>query len=286
VTTSLATVASAAPAAQATRTATPTATSAAACVSPPQGTVVIVGFPNPGDALAPGSNVVVQGVAYDTASTSGPGIDRVSVYLGDRDAGGLFWGNATLGLPNPQTNTGPLASAGFSLRSPAVPAGTGARTINVYARSSLTNREAIASVPVFIGVAPTPVRGQVPTAVLPPPPACTPTPTPTVTPLATSTPALVAATPTSTPLPGPPTPTPIPAALLPPLPAPPAAAAPPPAFPAAPPAAVAPATATTAPRAGGIPAIAGLLVVVAGAGVVGAGVVARRRERRGADPRS
>jgi hypothetical protein len=288
---SLSTVAFAEPAAQAGPSATPTATAmpAAACVNPPQGVVVVVGNPNPGDVLVPGSNVVVQGIAYDTAATSGPGIDRVSVYLGDRDSGGLFWGDAALGLPNPQASSGPLASAGFSLRSPTIPAGSGSRTIFVYARSTVSNREGVASVPVFIGVAPTAVRGQVPTAVLPPPPACTPTPAPTTVPTSTSTPVPAAAAipptvavPTPTPL----APMAIPAATLAPIPVAPAPA--PTAAPAAvAPAAVAPGTATTAPRAGGVPTEVGVLLLAAGAVVVGGGLVARRRERRrGGAPRA
>jgi hypothetical protein len=289
VTASLGSVASAEPAAQAGPTATPTASS---CVTPPQGVVILIQGPNPGDVLSPGTNVVVQGIAYDSTSPSGPGIDRVSVYLGDRDAGGTFWGNATLGLANPQAGSGPLSTAGFSLRSPTIPTGSGGRDIFVYAHSSVTNREGIASVPVFLGAQPTPVRGQVPTAVLPPAPVCTPVPTATAVP--TSTPTAIAVAPpvapvvlaaTATPLPTIAVPTLPP--VVPAVPAAPAVVAPPPAAPAAaaPPAAVAPATATTAPRGGGIPVGLGALLVVIGGLVVGGGFVARRREGRGPAPR-
>lgn len=268
VATSISGVASAEPAAQAAPTTTTT------CVSPPQGIVISIATPNPGDVLASNSNVVVSGVAYDTAATADPGIDRVSVYFGDRDAGGLFWGNALLGQPNPLAGSGPLANAGFTLRSPTLPAGSGSRDIFFYAHSAISNKEASTSVPVYLGAAPTPVRGQVPTPVLPPPPACTPVPTPT---------------PTNTPVPAapaiPPAPTLAPTVSLPPI--------VPPALPAAPttaPAviaqpvpttapAVAPSTATTAPRGGGIPAGLGLAVLGVGGLIIGGGFLARRRER-------
>jgi hypothetical protein len=283
----LSTAAFAEPAAQAVPSATPTASAAASCVTPPaaQGVVLIVENPNPGDVLIPGSNVVIQGIAYDPTAASGIGVDRVSGYLGDRDTGGIFWGNAALGLPNPLANSGQFATAGFSLRSPTIPAGSGGRTIFIYAHSSVTNREAIASVPVFLGAAPTPVKGQVPTPVLTPLPACTPTPT--AVPTATSTPTPF---PTFAPIPALPA-TAVPVAPAPAAPAtapavpPPAVAAPAPAAPAAQPAAVAPATATTAPRGGGIPAELGLLLLGLGTVVVGGGYALRRRERRGSAPR-
>jgi hypothetical protein len=284
----LSTAAFAEPAAQAVPSATPTASAAASCVTTPaQGVVLIVENPNPGDVLTPGSNVVIQGIAYDPTAASGIGVDRVSGYLGDRDTGGIFWGNAVLGLPNPLANSGQFATAGFSLRSPTIPAGSGGRTIFIYAHSSVTNREAIASVPVFLGAAPTPVKGQAPTPVLTPLPACTPTPTAVPAPTSTPTPF-----PTFAPVPAlpataaPVAPAPAPAAPAAATAAPPAAvAAPAPATPAAQPAAVAPATATTAPRGGGIPAELGLLLLGVGTVVVGGGYALRHRERRGSAPR-
>src|SRR5204862_7296490 len=131
---------------------------------------------------------------------SGEGISSVTIYLGSRDAGGLALGTASLGQPNPGAATGsPLATAGFTLRTPALPAGSGARSVFVYAKSLIDNSEGTLEVPVFLNAAPTPVRGQVPTAVLPPPPVCTPTPAPTNTPAATNTPVPAAPVNTNTP---------------------------------------------------------------------------------------
>jgi hypothetical protein len=270
-------------------TATPAA--APSCVVSPVGIHLELENPQPGDTLLTGTQVVMNGIAYDNGSTSGSGISSVTAYLGARDAGGMFLGTAQLGQPNPKAPAGSqFANAGFTLRTPAMPQGSGGRSIFVYAKSLVGNAEATLEVPVFLNVAPTPVKGQVPTAVIPTPPACTPTPTATVVPTATATPIppLAAATlpPTATraatvaPLA-----TTAPAAAAPPVatpPAEPAAAAPPPAAAAAPaPVAAAPATAqTTAPRGGGIPSEIGLLALAVGTVVVGGGLALRRRERR------
>ena len=268
-------------------TATPTSTPSAApatpipCALPPSGVVVMLENPSPGDTLLTGTQVVINGVAYDARSTAGPGIASVSIFLGARDAGGLSLGTATLGQPNPGAAAGsPLATAGFTLRTPALPSGSGARSLFVYARALQDNTEATLEVPIFLNSAPTPVRGQVPTPVLPTPVPCTPTPVPTSTSAPTNTPAPVSTnTPTRVA-----TPTPLSvAAPPPPVAAPPPPAAPAPAAPAAaaPPVAVAPTTAqTTAPRGGGIPAEAGLVVLVAGAAIVAGGLSLGRRRRR------
>jgi hypothetical protein len=253
------------------------------CVTTPVGVHIELENPQPGDTLLSGTQVVINGIAFDTGSTSGPGISSVTVYLGARDAGGLALGTALLGQPNPKAPAGSqFSTAGFTLRTATLPSGSGGRSIFVYARSSVGNAEGVLEVPVFLNAAPTPVRGQVPTAVLPTPVACTPTPTPTTVPTATPVPPAVPAAPVA-----PPTSTRVTLATSTPFPTlPPITAAPPPAVPppaAAPapaaPAAVAP-TQTTAPRGGGIPAELGLLILGVGTAVVGGGLALRRRERR------
>ena len=283
------TVASAEPAQQAaTSTPTPAPTAAAAaqpsCINTGQGVQIVLGNPQPGDTLLSGVPVNMAGIAFDPASTSGSGIASVTVYLNDRDTGGISLGTALLGQPNPQAPAGSqFATAGFTLRTPSLPTGSGGRTIFVYARSSITNKEVVLEVPIFLNTAPTPVKGQVPTAVLPPPPACTPTPVPTATPTATSVPAPAGPAIATLGIASPPAPLPTLALAAPGAPAPPAAAAPPAAQAAAPApaAAAAPATAqTTAPRGGGIPSEVGLAIVTVGALLLGGGLALRRRRSR------
>jgi hypothetical protein len=252
-------------------------------VVPPVGIVLVLQNPSPGDTLLSGTQVVMNGIAYDTGATDGTGILSVVLYLGARDNGGLSLGTALLGQRNPTVPAGSqFANAGFKLTTPTLPAGSGARSIFVYARSIVGNAEATLEVPVYLNASPTPVKGQVPTAVLAPPPACTPTPTPMATTAPTSTPVPAApAMATSTPIGVPtPTPAPPPVAPLPPAPAKPVAAPTPAAAAVVTAVAVQPAAAqTTAPRGGGIPSEVGLLLLGAGAVIVGGGFVLRRARR-------
>jgi len=265
----------------------PTAT-AVPCVVPKSGVHIELENPSPYDTVMSGTTITIKGIAYDNTATAGPGISSVSIYLGDRNAGGESLGNALLGQPNPEAGSGSqFANAGFTLTTPSLPSGSGGRTIFTYAKSSVNNAEGVLQTPVYLNVAPTPVKGQVPTPVLPTPAACTPTPTTVPTATATTPPAVVA---TSTPLAtAPATPTPLSVAPLVPV----APAAPSvsvvPVVPVAPvtgaspvPAAAAvPTTAqTTAPRGGGIPSELGLIVLALGSVVVGGGIALRRRERR------
>ena len=178
----------------------PTATPIA-CVAPPHGIQIILENPAPYDTLDSGTQVVMNGVAYDTTATSGTGISQVSIYLGSRDAGGIALGNALLGQPSPLASAGSqFGNAGFTLRTPTLPEGNGGRSVFVYAKSTSGSAEGVLEVPIYLNVAPTPVKGQIPTAVLPTPAPCTPTPTATPTTPPTATPAPVVAAVTSTPL--------------------------------------------------------------------------------------
>jgi hypothetical protein len=254
------------------------------CVVPPAGIIIDVSNPNPGASLNAGGNVVITGTAYDQAATSGSGISSVTAYLGSRDAGGIYLGTATLGQST--GGAGPAASGGFTLRSSTLPVGSGSRSIFVYAQSAISGNTASVEVPVYLGPVPTAVKGQVPTAVLPTPPACTPTPTPapTTAPTSTPLPAPVVATPAATTAPVVrAAPTVAPTIALPtlaPLPTPAPVATPAASQPAAAPtpgSAVAPATATTAPRGGGIPGELGLPLLAIGAIVFGGGYALRHK---------
>ncbi|HEY1294355.1 MAG TPA: hypothetical protein VGJ60_14860 [Chloroflexota bacterium] len=277
------TLAQAATATPTPRPSGPTAT-VVPCVPPKVGVIIVLGNPQPYDTLISGTQVVMTGVAYDTRATSGTGVSQVTAYLGSRDAGGTSLGTALVGQSNPLFPSGSqFANAGFTLRTPSLPQGSGSRSIFVYAKSSVDSSEGVLEVPVYLNTAPTPVRGQVPTAVLPTPPPCTPTPAPTPTSPPTSTPVPVQAVATSTPLPTLPA-TPTPLSVVPPAPVPPAAPAAP-AVTAPSPAAAAPAAApaaaqTVAPRGGGVPSELGLIVLAVGSVIVGGGLALRRRERR------
>ena len=83
----------------------------------------------------------MQGQAFDRAARTGSGVDRVSVFVDDRDAGGQHVGDATLGQPPP---TGFTVTADLSKLS-------GGHTLFVYARSAVSGRETVISFPVAVG---------------------------------------------------------------------------------------------------------------------------------------
>jgi hypothetical protein len=143
-----------------------------------EGPRLVVWNPNAGDRLRPGA-LSLQGLAFDPAASVGTGVDRVSVFLGDRDAGGRHLGDAMLGTFDRLASA--PAHAGWTLITPALRAAGEGRVLFVYARSSLTGREAVVQIPIFIGER-TPSRGSgvatppeiPPGCIVQPRPACVP----------------------------------------------------------------------------------------------------------------
>lgn len=111
----------------------------AAATLPGPSLVLSVDNPQPGDLL-PKGKVLMQGLAFDRAATSGSGVDRVSVFLDDRDRGGQHVGEATLGQPG---------ATGFSVTTDLSRVG-GSHTLFVYARSAVTGRESVVSFPITV----------------------------------------------------------------------------------------------------------------------------------------
>jgi Bacterial Ig domain len=102
--------------------------------------------PKPGDLL-PAGDTFLQGVAFDPAASSG-GVDRVDIFAGNRDTGGVFMGGGapgTTGTPD-----------GFSIKVTVNANQSGGNTLFAYAHSAVTGQETVLSVPVFLGVPPTP----------------------------------------------------------------------------------------------------------------------------------
>jgi hypothetical protein len=117
----------------------PPAAALPAIIQPGPSLVLSIGNPQPGD-LIPRSKYVMQGLAFDRAAQSGSGIDRVSAFVDDRDAGGQFVGDAVLGQPT---------ATGFTLTAD-LTRSAGKHTLFVYARSSVTGSESVVSFPVVI----------------------------------------------------------------------------------------------------------------------------------------
>jgi hypothetical protein len=125
------------------------------------GPTLVVANPSAGDMLTPGA-ITMQGVAFDTTATNGIGVDRVSVFLGDRDAGGIFLGDATLGAPaTAPVPSDQFALAGWTLETPALKGVGDTNDLHVYARSAVTGQETMLDIPVSIGEKAAPSRGVV-----------------------------------------------------------------------------------------------------------------------------
>jgi hypothetical protein len=114
--------------------------------------IVIVTKPGPGTTLPAGA-LTVQGAALDCHADVGTGINRVSVFLGRRDAGGLHLGDAVLHGPTPITvlPADQYASAGWNLNATAPLKAGQVNELYVYARSELTSAETVVAVAVMGG---------------------------------------------------------------------------------------------------------------------------------------
>jgi hypothetical protein len=140
--------------------AAPSAAEPLAVVTCPGGAPFVqLANPGPGDVLSQG-DYIVSGVAFDPSAAQGAGIDRVDLFLGDRDNGGVFLGEATPG----QNSTNPRE---FQTKITLPSTVNGGRDFFAYAYSSVTTGQSSESVPVFVGAAPTPtpVSSNAPTPV-------------------------------------------------------------------------------------------------------------------------
>jgi hypothetical protein len=127
----------------------------------PRGPTVVVANPNAGDMITPGA-FTMQGVAFDNTATTGVGVDRVTVFLGDRDAGGMFLGDAKLGAPTTMpVPSDQFAMAGWTLVTPALGGAGELNELRVYARSEVTGLETVVDIPITIGETTAPSRGGV-----------------------------------------------------------------------------------------------------------------------------
>ena len=132
----------------AAQTAPPPVSAPAPVVQP--GPYVAVSNPTPGDAL-PVGGLAMQGKAFDPAASTDQftGVDRVQVFLEDRDRGGTLLGDARLGTPNLAAEPGSqFALAGWEIT---VTLPNGQHTLFVYARSSVTGKESTVSIPIRVG---------------------------------------------------------------------------------------------------------------------------------------
>jgi hypothetical protein len=110
-----------------------------------------VSNPGPGDTV-PVGNMVLHGLAFDRTAQSAAGIDRVQVFLGNRDVGGTHLADATLGEPNPfaASTDAQFANAAWSAVV-GIPNQPGLTFLVVKAHSAVTDHESAVSLPIVIG---------------------------------------------------------------------------------------------------------------------------------------
>jgi hypothetical protein len=137
--------------ASAPSTSSPTAAPAPAV----SGAFPLVGIeaPKEGENVGTKNDYTIIGYALDVNATpdqgvSGSGVDRVQVYLGERDSGGAYLGDATLANSDsvaPGKYGGQFASSGWRLTFKPTRFKAKGYTLYAYARSVVTGREDVAA---------------------------------------------------------------------------------------------------------------------------------------------
>jgi len=108
-----------------------------------------VGNPSMGDSIHVGG-FLIEGIAFDRAADQGPGIERIEVFLDDRDTGGTLVGHGVLGAPNPVPDDPELAGSGWTARVMLTSKMTGPHTMFFYALSGVTGEEMVVTIPVHV----------------------------------------------------------------------------------------------------------------------------------------
>jgi hypothetical protein len=112
--------------------------------------------PHPGDPLSQGK-IEVGGRATDSAAQSGSGVDRVQIFVDNRDLGGQQVGEADLSVPagaSPDLLASSISGPRFSVLADLSSADLGNHTLFVYAHSAVSGAEVVAGVPINIGATP------------------------------------------------------------------------------------------------------------------------------------
>jgi hypothetical protein len=135
--------------------------------------IVLVTGPTPGATLVPGE-LTVQGAAFDCHADVGSGINRVAVFLGRREGGGLHLGDAALRRSSPLRvePADQYAAVGWTLTAQAPLTPGKINELFVYARSELTHLETVITVSVLgagsaDGAVSAPVATPIPTSATP-----------------------------------------------------------------------------------------------------------------------
>jgi hypothetical protein len=108
-----------------------------------------VGNPASGDTVHVG-RYMIEGIAFDRAAEQGAGIERIDIFLGNRDTGGVLIGTGHMGAPGPVPADPQLSDAGWNAQVTIPRAMMGPHTIFVYALSTITGGELVIGLPVTL----------------------------------------------------------------------------------------------------------------------------------------
>jgi len=108
-----------------------------------------VGNPSSGDTVHVG-RYMIEGIAFDRAAEQGAGIERIDIFLDNRDTGGVLIGSGQMGAPSPVPTDPELGDAGWTAQVTIPRMLTGGHTLFVYALSAITGGELTIGIPVSV----------------------------------------------------------------------------------------------------------------------------------------
>jgi hypothetical protein len=124
-------------------------------VVPSSHPVLDLANPSAGEVVLSG-DYIISGMAFDPSATDGSGISKVDLFLGSRDEGGLFLGEAVPGAGSMQATADTrLAQDGFQIKVTMPTSATGGHNLYVYTMAT-SGQESVTTVPIYVGAAPAP----------------------------------------------------------------------------------------------------------------------------------
>jgi len=108
-----------------------------------------VGNPASGDTVHVG-RYMIEGIAFDRAAEQGAGIERIDIFLDNRDTGGVLIGSGQTGAPSPVPSDPDLSDAGWTAQVTIPRTLVGAHTMFVHALSAITGGELTIGIPVVV----------------------------------------------------------------------------------------------------------------------------------------
>src|SRR5258708_34862557 len=108
-----------------------------------------VSNPSGGDTIHVGA-YMMEGMAFDRAADQGAGLERVDIFLEDRNTGGVLIGSGQMAAPSPVPDDPQLSEAGWSAHVIVPRNMVGGHTMFVYTMSAITGGELVVGIPITV----------------------------------------------------------------------------------------------------------------------------------------